>query len=58
LQAAAVDGINLETTPEQLNTLSTMWELQPFTNEAAAASIITAAAAAASAAVVASSAHG
>jgi hypothetical protein len=53
-----VDGINLETTPEQLNTLSTMWELQPFTNEAAAASIITAAAAAASAAVVASSAHG
>jgi hypothetical protein len=51
LQAAAVDAISLETTPEQLSTLSTMWQLQPFTNEAAAASITSAAAATAAAGV-------
>lgn len=46
-QEAAVDGISLETTPEELSTLSTYWQLQPFTNEAAVATLVEAVVAAA-----------
>lgn len=44
LQEAAVGGISLESSTEELSTLHTLWELQPFTNEAALHSISAAAA--------------
>jgi hypothetical protein len=50
VQEAAISTISLESTQEELSTLSTLWELQPFTNEAAVANILAAAAAAAAAA--------
>lgn len=46
VQEAAVSTISLESTQGELSTLSTLWELQPFTNEAAVAIILAAAAAA------------
>lgn len=34
-QEAAAGGISLETSAEELATFSALWQLQPFTNEAA-----------------------
>jgi len=43
LQEAAAAGISLDTSTEDLGTLRTLWELQPFTNEAAVAQLMAAA---------------
>ena len=42
MQEAAVGGISLGSSTEELHTLSTLWELQPFTNEAAVATLVSA----------------
>lgn len=44
LQEAAVSSISLESSQEELSTLITLWELQPFTHEEAVASLLAAAA--------------
>lgn len=44
VQESTVSSISLETSQEELSTLITLWELQPFTHEEAVASLLAAAA--------------
>jgi hypothetical protein len=43
LQEAVVSSISLEASQEELSSLITLWELQPFTHEEAVASLLAAA---------------
>jgi hypothetical protein len=54
LQELAAESISLDSSPDDLSTFVTLWQLQPFTDEAAVAAVWDAAATAIAAAEAAS----